>query len=316
MISTNKAGCRKWPRPVDLSRRRTGGLLESLILLAGGAVIAGAIFYTANHVLGERTRWAELAHQAGQRKREALDSLMKSRLKDALLGMTDRAAEVELLAQYTDPQTGRTKSRIRFKEIMSDGSMIGEPVEATIDGSRLLIDAQVVKFEDQLVEEMDPLRGSSLVRFRGLLGESDPQGKPAVRIESPARRPGAYRTRPFPVDLLPTATQEDRDEWEATERNLWDNFWDYASDPAKMKEVGVRQMQGEMPVISFRQSDVGKFYTLRLGASGGLVLEKPGAEARQNAFDAFFTQQERHRQAQSGPAPVIDDEDLRRTAPH
>ena len=53
------------------------------------------------------------------------------------------------------------------------------------------------------------------------------------------------------------------------EHDLWANFWDYANDPAKAKQAGVRAAHGEAPSIRVQ---AGKRYRVELRASAGLSI--------------------------------------------
>ena len=58
------------------------------------------------------------------------------------------------------------------------------------------------------------------------------------------------------------------------EQKIWDQFWEFANDPAKAREAGVRAAHGEAPSIKLMP---GKRYKILLRASDGLtiVTEEP-----------------------------------------
>ena len=58
-------------------------------------------------------------------------------------------------------------------------------------------------------------------------------------------------------------------EMSAVERDIWANFWQYANDPAKAREAGIRAAHGEAPSIRLQPD---KRYKIELRASGGLSI--------------------------------------------
>jgi hypothetical protein len=53
------------------------------------------------------------------------------------------------------------------------------------------------------------------------------------------------------------------------EEEIWTNFWDYANDPQKKKDAGLRAVHGEAPSIRLMPN---KRYRLLLRSSGGLSI--------------------------------------------
>ena len=172
----------------------------------------------------------------------------------ALLKIDHRVARVEVLEQGPDPlQPEVTRTRVRYTEIDGKGEALGEPQEFELEGTRLYVEAQVIKFEDSYVEQGDWLRGTSICLFRRAYGE---QQSPAegFQLDSTGLRPLPYRGDDLPPDFY---------------LELWDRFWDYANDPEAAAEKGVRAAAGESPFMELRP---GGDYRLELRASGGLTF--------------------------------------------
>jgi hypothetical protein len=53
------------------------------------------------------------------------------------------------------------------------------------------------------------------------------------------------------------------------ERDIWANFWDYANNPSKARQAGVRAVHGEAPNMRLQP---GSKYRVELRASGGLSI--------------------------------------------
>ncbi|MFK5956747.1 MAG: hypothetical protein QM477_09915 [Planctomycetota bacterium] len=177
--------------------------------------------------------------------------------KDLQLGFLRerrRIARIEVLEQQLDAgHPGGMMTRFRFQEYGPSGDPYNEGDWYEIDGDLLYIEALVIKFDDEFVEQNDLLRGSSLLLFRRLFGEyqNPADGFP---IDSVGQFPRAYS----PEQGAP-----------AFHRDLWKRFWEYALDPDIVRESGVRAMHGEAPFIKLAP---GKKYEVELRTSGGLTI--------------------------------------------
>lgn len=125
-----------------------------------------------------------------------------------------------------------------------------------LPGRELYLDALVVTFERGFVEAGDGLRGKSLLLFRRAFGD----------LQKPAE--GTPLFRRDDTVAIPEVAQVDRAPGDF-ERQLWTRFWDYANDPRRAAEAGIRLAQGEAPHI---QPVAGQVYKLTLRASGGLEI--------------------------------------------
>jgi hypothetical protein len=125
-----------------------------------------------------------------------------------------------------------------------------------LSGREVYIDALVVTFDRGYVEAGDALRGKSMLLFRRAFGDLQKpvEGVPLFRRDNESPIPEVAQVDPVPSDF---------------ERQLWVRFWDYANDPQRAANVGIRLAQGEAPHV---KPVAGQVYKLTLRASGGLEV--------------------------------------------
>jgi len=186
---------------------------------------------------------------AKARQIERLDMALR------LMKVNHRAAEIVVLDQWESEVEKRLKTKFEFREIDDGGHPLdAQPRVFTIDGDIVYVDAYVIKYNDELVEQgNDPLRSTNVFVFRRLFGELQ---KPAdgFPLDQTTSRPVIYG-KP--------------DEMTDYQKELWSHFWEYANDAEKAKEARIRVAQGEAPSIKLQR---GKLYTISLRASGGLEI--------------------------------------------
>jgi hypothetical protein len=235
----------------------------SLVLVGG--VGAGAWFgyqtYFQNELTLKRKDDELQASQAEvQRLNEdvAAKQLEIERLDTAvrLLKVDHRLAHIEVLKQQETTPGDRSTlvTTFSFVEVDDQGRPLGEPRVHTVKGDILYVEAWVVKFEDQYVERADPFRGTSICLFRRLWGEYQ-EPNDGYKIEAVGSRPAAYSRGDEPSEL---------------EREIWENFWDYATDPDKAREAGVRVADVE---ATANKLIPGRRYRVELRASDGLSIK-------------------------------------------
>lgn len=235
------------------------GLLLLLCATVGGGLWLGYSSFYAKDLELRRTA-AEVAEQKATIKKLEADVAAKERrierLETAikLLKVDRRIAHVDVLNQVRKPGEDIVETTAQFVEVDEAGQPIGEPLTFTIDGDLLYIDYWVIKFADESVEQGDPLRSTSIALFRRLFGEYQEPNE-GFTIDQPGTRPAAYGAS---VELT------------GFQKELWENFWQYAQDAEKAREAGVRAAHGEAPST---QLELGKRYKLMLRASGGFTIE-------------------------------------------
>jgi len=172
-----------------------------------------------------------------------------------LLKVDHRIAQIDVLRREEGvPGDASTlTTTFTFVEVDGAGQPLEQPRQFTIDGDVVYVEAWVVKFEDKLVEEGDPLRGTSICLFRRIFGEHQ-QPSEGFPIEAVGSRPAAYSRGSEPSDV---------------EKEIWTNFWDYATDRAKAQAAGVRVADVEAKANKLLP---GKRYRVELRSSGGLSI--------------------------------------------
>ncbi|MFT4711480.1 MAG: putative coiled-coil protein SlyX, partial [Planctomycetota bacterium] len=153
----------------------------------------------------------------------------------ALLKVDHRVARLEILERLEVEENGETAvwTKVRFTELDQTGRTVGTPQEIIVAGTRVYIEALVIKFEDDYIEAGDFLRGSSVCLFQRIFGE-DQSPNQGTRLEPAGTMPSVYAgdTKPDPFY-----------------EKLWAKFWEYAADPVAAKAAGVRAVHGEAPFI-------------------------------------------------------------------
>ena len=192
---------------------------------------------------------------------ESLEKIEKLDTALHLLKVDHRLAEINVLRQTPDPETGRMITDIEFVEISEQGHRIGRPKQFTLEGDKVYVDYWVVKFDDSYVEQSELNRATSICLFRGIHGEFQSPAE-AYRLDTVGSRPAAYE-RGTPMSEF--------------EKAIWNDFWDIANDPERAREKGIRAAHGEEPYTQVR---AGMTYRLELRASGGLSITPTGNPAR------------------------------------
>ncbi|MBX7165166.1 MAG: hypothetical protein K1X74_02340 [Pirellulales bacterium] len=235
------------------SALRTLLSLVIVFLLSFGGWYGYNLFHAreqAERKLSEQTaRVAELTGklEVSEQKRERAETALR------LSKVDHRVAQVVVIEQQQPEGDQPLKTTLRFVEVDNEGRPLAEPKQTTIDGDVIYIDAWVIKFQDNFVETGDPLRATSVCLFRRLFGEHQEPNE-GLRLDPVGSRPAAYSPG-TPISEF--------------EQEIWDNFWDFANDPARAAAAGVRVVQGEAPSVQLRK---GKLYKVQLRASDGLSI--------------------------------------------
>ncbi len=172
------------------------------------------------------------------------------------LNVENRVAQIEVLQQHTDVAGKVTQTVLRLTETGRNG----EPLAPRIVGVPSAIphfDALVIKFDNEAVARGDALRGHSLALFRRVYGDNQAP-EAGYWLSTPGQVPDVYRIGDQPS---------------AFERDIWRDFWAYATDPDAAEAAGVRVAQGE---AVYAPMAAGEAWTLTLDADGGLNLKKTG----------------------------------------
>lgn len=171
-----------------------------------------------------------------------------------LLKTDQRLARLEVMSMRRDAQDKTIESTVKFYELSPKGDPISQGKVFTLPGDVIYIDNWIIKFDDQYIEQADLQRGTSLCLFKRIFSD---QIKPSdgFSLDEIGSRPQAYARGGQVSDF---------------EKQLWNDFWKFANDPAKAAQLGIRAANGEAVSIQIQE---GKKYGIELRASGGLSIK-------------------------------------------
>ncbi len=250
------------------------------VVVIGGAGIAGYVGYTSFNAadiakqkteqqLAEATQAvADFKNRLSQAEADIAAKTEQLRAKDAeivqlndaveklktsigLLKVDHRVARLTAVDQSRDPATGELTTLVEFVELNDEGHPIDTPRQFRIRGDTVFLDNWVVKFDDEYVENADLERGTSLVLFRRIFGEMQ-QPIDGFPLDEVGSAPKAYLRGGQMSDF---------------EKQIWDDFWAIANDPARAERLGIRAAHGLALSMKVQK---GKSYTVQLRASDGL----------------------------------------------
>ena len=184
-------------------------------------------------------------------QREQIDKLETSL---HLLKTDQRLARMNVVAIERDKEGAALKSKLEFVELSPTGEPLSQPRRFELPGDVIYIDNWVVKFDDTYIEKGDIERGTSLCLFRRIFSEQQTPNQ-GISLDEIGMRPQAYARGGAVSDF---------------EKRIWSEFWEFANNPTKATELGIRAANGEAVSIKVRE---GKAYNISLRASGGLSIE-------------------------------------------
>ena len=245
------------------------------VVILGGAGIGGYSFYSK---YSERDRELRESNKALTSAKLELDSAKTelaskiqqvndleidvaekqeriNRLETALqlLKVDQRLARLEIIRQDKNEETGEINTTVRFVELSPNGDTISDPREFKLHGDVIYVDNWIVKFDDKFIEEADLERGTSLCLFRRIFGENQ-SPIDGYSLDEVGMRPQAYARGGVMSDF---------------EKEIWKDFWEFANDPRRAAEMGIRAANGEAVSVKVRE---GMKYSLELRASGGMSI--------------------------------------------
>lgn len=184
-------------------------------------------------------------------QREQIDKLETSL---HLLKTDQRLARMNVVAIERDKEGAALTSKLEFVELSPTGEPLSQPRRFELPGDVIYIDNWVVKFDDTYIEKGDIERGTSLCLFRRIFSEQQTPNQ-GISLDEIGMRPQAYARGGALSDF---------------EKRIWSDFWEFANNPTKATELGIRAANGEAVSIKVRE---GKAYNISLRASGGLSIE-------------------------------------------
>jgi len=162
-----------------------------------------------------------------------------------------RAAQVMVTKRYLEPQSKEVRTTIKFLEYDSRS----RPLPAryfTFPGDIIQFQSLVIRFDDRLIKEANPLKGKSAFLFLKVFSLNKDRAS-VYDLSRAGEIPCGYKVN-----------------GSRFERRLWRKFWEYALDREKAESEGIRNAQIEAPGTRFLP---GYIYTLRIEHDGGLRID-------------------------------------------
>ncbi len=204
--------------------------------------------------------------ELSDRVEQQAEQIIRLETAQRLLKFDHRIAELRVVEQRADEQ-GNTRTKARFSEVTDEGVAIGEPLVFSVRGDKIYIEYNVVKFEDQYVEQADLARGTTIALFQRAFGEfQEPQS--GYTLDAVGSRPNSYARGGQISDF---------------EQQIWDDFWNIANDPEKAAALGIRSINSEADGIVVKP---GMKYIMDLRASDGLSIRAEPADEPEELSDA------------------------------
>ncbi len=180
-----------------------------------------------------------------------------------LLKTDQRLAQLRVISIERNEKGKAIKSQLEFVELSPQGEQLSQPKKMELLGDLIYVDNWIIKFDDRYVEKGDIERGTSLCLFRRVFSE-DTLPSEGITLDEVGMRPQAYSRGGAMSEF---------------EKKLWGDFWEFANDPKKAAEMGIRAANGEAVSIKVRE---GKTYSISLRASGGLSIAPIDEDGQQN----------------------------------
>jgi len=185
-----------------------------------------------------------------------IEQLERSETALRLLKQRHRIARIRVLDQRPIPESDppRVMSTVEFFEVNGEGIPIDEqPKQFEIEGDRIYVECLVAKFEDKYVEEADLDRATAICLFQRIFGEYQ-QPQEGFVLDPIGSSPTSYarggKTSKF-------------------EQQIWDDFWEFASDRKKSAEIGIRAAHADAPSTKVKK---GVTYQLEMRSTGEFTL--------------------------------------------
>lgn len=164
-----------------------------------------------------------------------------------------RVAEVLVTEVKFDEEKKQNFTTIKFLEYDSHGTPL-KPRYYTFSGNIIQFQALVIRFDDIHVRKADELRGRSAFLFWKVF-MLDGKNTQEYVITKENQIPDGYKV----ADLS-----------DVYEQKLWKSFWEYALNPQKGREIGIKNAQIEAPGTMFVP---GVLYTIMIEHDGGLRID-------------------------------------------
>ncbi len=176
-------------------------------------------------------------------------------LKEVVLRLQadSRIAEILVTNIYYDEAQNKTFTTIKFLEYDAKGNSL-KPRYFTLPGNIIQFQSLVIRFDDFFVKDNDPLKGKSAYLFWKVF-VLDGVNTVSYDLTRVNEIPLGYK-----IEGLDNSFEE----------KLWREFWMFALDSEKAKNMGIKNAQIEAPGTMFIP---GTIYTIRIEHDGGMRID-------------------------------------------
>lgn len=212
------------------------------------------------------TGFVAIAGWAGY-KNYILPGMEAKKVKEELVQLQDKFDRLEVsvgllkidrrIAQLTVNKKGIDEKgnkflEVTFNEVDRDGKVIGSSREFTLPGHTFFVDCWVAQFDDQYVEQADPLRSASIFTFKRIYGDEQKpaEGFPLDDFSKPEGVYGESGASDFA-------------------QQIWSDFGRVCNDRALQDELGIRAVNGQ---ANYLPPNEGQTYQITIRASGAVSL--------------------------------------------
>ncbi len=184
------------------------------------------------------------------------EQLEKTETSLRLLKLRHRIARLKVIDQQPIPDSDppRMMTTVEFFEVNGEGSPVDEQRRKfEIEGDRIYVECLVAKFEDKYVEEADLDRATAICLFQRIFGEYQ-QPQEGFALDQVGSSPTSYARGGKMSEF---------------EQNIWKDFWEFASNPEKAAEIGIRAAHADAPSTKVKK---GVTYQLEMRSTGEFTL--------------------------------------------
>ena len=176
----------------------------------------------------------------------------KLKVSMSLLKIDRRVAQLTVNKKGVD-ENGQKYLEVTFSEVDKKGNVIGSSREFTLQGHTFFVDCWVAQFEDEYVEQSDPLRSASIFTFKKIYGD---EMKPAdgFSLDDFSKPAGVY-------------AQSEASEFA---QQIWQDFGNVCNDLNRQSELGIRAAHGQANHLPPRE---GETYEITIRSSGSVSLK-------------------------------------------
>ncbi len=241
-----------------------------MLVIAGVLGYGGYTGYTefiepgiqAKQAMADLEEMKRVNQTQAQRLRESEEENDRLATINKLMRVEGRVANLQVLEKGVD-EDGQDYLEVRFTEVDEGGYPIGTARDFTLAGDTFFIDCWVAKFEDKYIEQVDDLRGQSLVMFKSIFGNDQKPSEAFSLDDSSQRVPKRYQT-----------------ERQSTfETKIWADFNTVCNDREKQKELGIRAIHGQ---ANYLPPEEGRTYQVNLRSTGDVSLTPLARKDDQN----------------------------------